>query len=250
MGNYEESKNYTKYYTLTRFTEEELVAFRINRNMSRFGKEWMEWAESVKEEINSLEDKYAEYLLDTMKNSYQSAMDQILKQINEEQEEKDPMPYVGTFAAVTSAGINKDLEVGICAEAVYDQWMDFEEDSDNGSRLNKQGNLWYFKLDGYQDFEQAVSIYKEAAKYNNLDALNNLGNCYFFGNGVLKNDNMAFQYYKAAADQGHIIGKSNLAMCYLEGIGTEKNIKKAFSLYQETEKSNNPDLWNWPGFTI
>ena len=216
MQNSKESKNYTKYYTLTRFTEEELAAFRINQTVSGFEKKWMDWAKSVKEETNFLNEAEKKAFFEEITDSYRSIMKKLARQKS----------FVRAFL------LGEEAEKGVCEDEIYDQWMEFEETSDRGKMLNVQGNRWYFARDGYQNFEKAFSCYKEAENYNDPDALNNLGNCYVYGHGVSEDFQKAFQYFKKAADQGHAIGQCNLAMCYFYGIGTKKDEKKVFEYFK------------------
>ncbi len=77
------------------------------------------------------------------------------------------------------------------------------------------------------DWQQVVSLWKQAARKGHSRAQFYLGVCYDNGLGVPQDIRLAAQWYRRAAEQGHSTAQYNLGFCYLEGQGVRKNGKSA-----------------------
>ena len=87
-----------------------------------------------------------------------------------------------------------------------------------------------------QNFNAALSYYKQSAAKGNTNAICKLGNFYQLGQGVERNDSLAFIQYNKAANAGNAWGQRCVAICYYSGIGTERNIGTAEQWYKTAAK--------------
>ncbi len=87
-----------------------------------------------------------------------------------------------------------------------------------------------------QNFNAALSFYKQSAAKGNTDAICKLGNFYQLGQGVERNDSLAFIQYNKAANAGNPWGQRCVAICYYSGIGTERNVSTANVWYKTAAK--------------
>lgn len=87
-----------------------------------------------------------------------------------------------------------------------------------------------------QNFNAALSYYKQSAVKGNTNAICKLGNFYQLGQGVERNDSLAFIHYNKAANAGNPWAQRCVAICYYSGIGTERNIGTAEQWYKTAAK--------------
>lgn len=96
-----------------------------------------------------------------------------------------------------------------------------------------------------QNFNAALSYYKESAAQGNTNAICKLGNFYQLGQGVERNDSIAFIQYNKAANAGNPWGQRCVAMCYYYGIGTDINIGTANQWYKTAAKGGDVEAVNY-----
>lgn len=87
-----------------------------------------------------------------------------------------------------------------------------------------------------QNFNAALSYYKQSAAKGNTNAICKLGNFYQLGQGVERNDSLAFIQYNKAANAGNPWGQRCVAICYYSGIGTKRDVGTANHWYQTAAK--------------
>jgi TPR repeat protein/NTP pyrophosphatase (non-canonical NTP hydrolase) len=97
------------------------------------------------------------------------------------------------------------------------------------NKLTEKGNLEY----GAGRYDEAVKLYREAAKYGFPAAVANLGRCYHDGDGVNKNTVLAMRYFEMASDKGNSLAMHYLGEYYFDGKLVEKNDSLAYGYYSK-----------------
>lgn len=90
-------------------------------------------------------------------------------------------------------------------------------------QLVDQSDQIAFNNSGFQDWEKATSLLKEAVALGNHEAEYKLGSCYFYGRGVTQDPEQAIRLFRRAAEGGHADAQFNLAMCYQNGTGVGRD---------------------------
>lgn len=83
-----------------------------------------------------------------------------------------------------------------------------------------------------RDYEEAMEWYLKAAEQEYAPALNQVGYMYYKGIGVDADIEQALYYQKLAAMQGYAAAQINLGYIYENGIGVEKDLETALEYYQ------------------
>jgi len=110
----------------------------------------------------------------------------------------------------------------------------------NAAELVHQAGAYY----NNRQYNQAVSLYTQAANQGNANAQNNLGLCYLNGNGVAQDYAQAAYWYRKAADQGNAAAQYNLGYCYEKGTGVTKNVDQAVALYRKAAAQGDVNAQN------
>ena len=76
--------------------------------------------------------------------------------------------------------------------------------------------LLAFIFDRADFIEEAVQLYRDAAKQDDPEGLAGLAGLYFVGRGVAKDENLALQHFSKAADLGHAASIDTVALTYLQ----------------------------------
>ena len=97
------------------------------------------------------------------------------------------------------------------------------------NKLTEKGNIEYTA----GRYEDAVKLFREAAKYGFPSAVANLGKCYYDGEGVGQSRSLAMRYFNMAAEKGNILAMHYLGECYHYGEVTEKNDSIAYGYYNK-----------------
>jgi tetratricopeptide (TPR) repeat protein len=107
-----------------------------------------------------------------------------------------------------------------------------------------QQKAWDYKMGWsgkFQDYTEALKLFKQAAKLGSADAYHDIARMYEIGYGVNKDINLALKYYEEAVNRGHKDSYSNIAEIYLNKIRHYENAKKALKFFidfQLTSKLN------------
>lgn len=82
----------------------------------------------------------------------------------------------------------------------------------------KQADAYYYGWgdDIFQDFEEALDLYKQAATLGSVQAFHKLGDMYNNGEGVKSDPKQALKYYNEAANRGDDICWGAMAVIYFE----------------------------------
>ncbi len=107
-----------------------------------------------------------------------------------------------------AAGENDDEDAGLLSpDSLGDEWLRLRKLWDD--ILEEADNYYYGLGDTIQDYEEALTLYKQAARLGSLLAYERLGFIYDVGQGVKEDENRAFQFYKEGAKRGNYY-------CYME----------------------------------
>ena len=101
------------------------------------------------------------------------------------------------------------------------------------SNLTEKGNIEY---DNGQ-YDEAVKLFREAAKYGFPSAIANLGKCYYDGVGVSQNHALAMRYFEMAADKGNHLAMHYLGELHYSGEQADKNDSLAYEYYKQAANS-------------
>jgi hypothetical protein len=97
--------------------------------------------------------------------------------------------------------------------------------------LLKEADRHYLGYDGYiKDAQEALKLYKDAARLGSIRAYDDIGRCYLFGNNISQDWQKAFQYFKEGAKRGNYYCYSQLAYIFDINEDTE-NCLKAWGLF-------------------
>lgn len=99
--------------------------------------------------------------------------------------------------------------------------------------MNEKGEDYRLGRGVTQDYQQAVSFYREAADAGNAAGMNNLGWMYYNGGGVKKDYAQAVTWYRKAAEAGNASGMNNLGWMYEWGYGVRKDQQQAIFWYRK-----------------
>lgn len=92
--------------------------------------------------------------------------------------------------------------------------------------LDEADSYYYGLGDTIQDYEEALTLYKQAARLGSLLAYERLGNIYEYGEGVKEDENQAFQLYKEGAKRGNYYCYAKMARIFCMN-GQFENARKA-----------------------
>ncbi len=93
--------------------------------------------------------------------------------------------------------------------------------------MTEKGNT-HFDAGRYED---AVKMFREAAKYGYPAAVANLGKCYYDALGVAKNRALALRYFNMAAEKENVLAMHHLGEYFYNGELADKNDSTAYSYY-------------------
>lgn len=82
-------------------------------------------------------------------------------------------------------------------------------------------------------YQEAASLYQQAATQGYAPAQNNLGMMLDEGLGLAEDETAAVEWFRKAADQGYAVAQNNLGMMFEEGRGVAKNEKAAVKFYHK-----------------
>jgi len=91
-----------------------------------------------------------------------------------------------------------------------------------------------------QNYQQAFTLFSQAAARGNAMAENNLGLMYQYGKGVTQDYGQALAWYQKAAAQNVAMADNNLGVLYLKGLGVTQNYSQAFNWYQKAAAQGDP----------
>ena len=83
-----------------------------------------------------------------------------------------------------------------------------------------------------EEYADAATWFRIAAKQGNVNAQIMLGGMYFQGKGVLEDDAEAVKWYRLAAEQGHVDAQFILGYRYARGNGVPENDTEAVKWYR------------------
>ncbi|ALG68139.1 tetratricopeptide repeat protein [Beggiatoa leptomitoformis] len=92
---------------------------------------------------------------------------------------------------------------------------------------------------GYIATKEAIDCFKQASRYNNVEALLALGRLYT--QGVAGNGETAFYWYGRAYQLGSAEASYHIGLCYLGGEGVDVNYKKAATYFREAAEQGYAD---------
>jgi tetratricopeptide (TPR) repeat protein len=101
---------------------------------------------------------------------------------------------------------------------------------DRGVRLGNSGR-----------YDEAVTIFRQAAKEGSALGRYNLGASYMDGLGVEQDTAKATYWYALAAEQGLAVAQTKLGLCYYRGIGVAQNKFTALDWFQKAAGQGNMD---------
>lgn len=101
------------------------------------------------------------------------------------------------------------------------------------NNLTERGNLEY----GAGRYDEAVKLFRDAAKYGFPSAIANLGKCYYDGVGVSQNHYLAMRYFGMAAEKGNHLAMHYLGEFHYNGEQPEKNDSLAYEYYRQAANS-------------
>ncbi len=93
-------------------------------------------------------------------------------------------------------------------------------------------------------YEEAIKLYKLAAKEGDKEAQYILGSAYFTGDGLEKDINKSLYWLEKSAKQGLSRAQAFLGFIYENGQGVEKNIQKALIFNEKAAKQGNANAQN------
>lgn len=202
---YDRTTEYTRYFTITQLHANEMEQYSQQTFGNENAKAWMDWAISVKQQIQDMEDAVAETIMKQMKQYYETIVhSQMIKMVH-------------AFV------LDKNAEKNICADETKQQWLRANTESlPEDVKWNLEGNLWLFGVDRPKDAKKAVQAYIKSAQLGSSDALVNLGNCYVYGKSLERNLRKARDCYIEASELGNEIAHQNLKILS-QKIVEEKN---------------------------
>lgn len=224
MCGYDRSVDYEKYFTIVKLDAASMEKYEQQFSRNKNGKEWMDWAASVKKEIELMDGSLGKEFVVNMKKYYESFL-------------KKSYFFIPNFVATFT--ISKEIAVDICSEEIQRTWQQVDERYlSEDERWNLEGNKWCFGVGRKKDYKKAFDCYIKSVKLGNIDALNNLGNCCFYGKYLPQDYNDAVDCYIEAAEAGNSEAQYNLAYCYQHAKGVEFNERKALELYKKASEKN------------
>ena len=90
-----------------------------------------------------------------------------------------------------------------------------------------------------EDYEKALTTFKEAADKNDIQAIIQIGLMYDFGKGVKQDYNIAMKWYMKAAEEGDAGGMYLVGHMYEFGEGMNVDPGKAFEWYVKSARMGN-----------
>jgi len=146
--------------------------------------------------------------------------------------------YSNAFSYGAILHLRKEYDKAI---EYYKKAIDY---NNNGDALYNLALIYHKGPEEYQDLDEALKLYKKAAKLNQPKALYVLGILYHTGEIVEKDINEAIKYYELAKKQNVISAKYNLALLYHLGDGVKQEYKKAIKIYKELQKVSEGARYN------
>ena len=102
----------------------------------------------------------------------------------------------------------------------------------NDGIIQREIGLAYYNGEGIsQNYEKALSYFKNGVEKGDIDSIGYIGKFYEEGLIVDQDHSKAFRYYQDAENQGSLMGSAFLGQAYHNGIGTLINIEKAVEYY-------------------
>jgi len=96
--------------------------------------------------------------------------------------------------------------------------------------LDEAENFYYGLGDSFQDYSEALKLYKHAIKLGGIEAYSRIGQMYIEGEGCIADNQLALNYFKEGVSKGD-------ENCYYEmgvlfsNIGNMENMNKSFKKY-------------------
>lgn len=87
-----------------------------------------------------------------------------------------------------------------------------------------------------KDYETALNIWQEEAKFKSDRAMANLGLMYLKGDGVTKDFTIAKEWFDKASEYDNDSANYNLALMYQSKIGVEEDVEKAIEYFRRAVK--------------
>jgi TPR repeat protein len=154
-------------------------------------------------------------------------------------------------------------------------WLNNQIEDKNSIAIWVLGDIYYYGHIVKENNEEAVKLYRESAKYNDVYAQYNLGIVHYSGLGIEKDTREAIKWYSKSAEQGYAeaqcelgkiyynddvveedfdaaikyftksagltVSQYYLGLMYCKGYGTARNYKKALEHYIKSAEQNDPD---------
>jgi hypothetical protein len=112
-------------------------------------------------------------------------------------------------------------------------WEDIFEEADAN---------YYGTGDTIQDYEEALELYKQAARLGSTLAYERIGGMYYLGEGVKEDERMAFKFYKEGAKKGNYYCCMEMAKIFRSHEQTE-NARKAWNaFFDKRRKTINEEI--------
>lgn len=139
----------------------------------------------------------------------------------------------------TSGDKKKSKIVRLLALLVYFVWTPLEINKYAGpvfwpSDFQKGQNYEFGINLRSKNLDEALKMYRKAARAGDDDAQFSLGYCYKEGNGVQQDYKEAVKWYRLAAEQGNVFAQNNLGVCYETGQGVTQDYDKAVKWYRKS----------------
>lgn len=109
------------------------------------------------------------------------------------------------------------------------EWYEKAAKSKHKNALCCLGDQAYLE----KDYEQASSLFRQAAEERHAKACERLGDCYWYGRGVGKHEKKAFQWYLRSAELGNPEAQCHVGTAYDSGTVVKYNKEKALKWYEK-----------------
>ena len=118
----------------------------------------------------------------------------------------------------------------------------FKNKSNQTTSADAQTNLvMAYAAEQSSNFEDSLSLFRNAAEAGNAEAMMALGFKYSTGTGVRKDVREGLKWTRKAVENGNIHAMHNLAVMYEHGTGVRKNVGEAFRLYKKAAEAGDTD---------
>ncbi len=101
-----------------------------------------------------------------------------------------------------------------------------------------------------KQYEKAIELFRQSAKYGNNEANFKLGIIYYKGNGIKKDLSLAMKYFQRASAAGHLKAKYNTGVIYATKNYEKHDYKEAYKIFEELSIVNYPSAQNKLGLFL